>query len=71
MSRIEVQPSVFFSQELSPRGERGGLAGWSKEQQDFTDLWEHLGPEVPGSREAVLLQTQFWFPRHKESHSSL
>lgn len=46
------------------------LAGGSKEQQDFTDLWEHCGPRLPGCHEAAL-QTWSWFPRLKELHTPL
>lgn len=37
----------FLSQELSPRRRDRGFAGRKKEQQGFTDLWEHIGRGCP------------------------
>lgn len=37
-------------------GEAGRrFAGWSEEQQDFTDLWEYLGSWLPGCHANTVL----------------
>ena len=71
--RSSQVPPFFFSKARNYLpGERGKRFSCtqSKGQQDFTDLWEHLGPRLPDCPEAVL-QMQSWFLRLKEFHTGL